>query len=268
VTVAQGAAVKLDGSNSTGNISAYKWTSADAIPLNGADTKVATFTATQAGDHTFTLAVTGLDGSPPATKTVTDDVIVHVTPVQAPVAKIAPVGPTVPQNWPVTLDGRSSTGATKYQWDYMPVGNDPAITLNPADLPMLDFRFPKTNSTLTFRLTVRNSADTGAGSTCDPATCSQATVTLTGQPDPLTVTKARFTTGSRRWVVAGTAASTLQNDVTVYAGPNLTGGRIGVAPVDALGNWQLDVRNSSVPGNTRVSVESARGGVLLDQPVR
>jgi hypothetical protein len=39
-------------------------------------------------------------------------------------------------------------------------------------------------------------------------------------------------------------------------------------PVDALGGWQLDIRNSPVPGNTRVSIESARGGVLLNQTVR
>jgi hypothetical protein len=268
VTVAQGAVVKLDGSGSTGNISAYKWTSAEGLPLVNGDTKIATYTATTAGDHTFTLAVTGVDGSPPTTKTVTDDIIVHVTPVQAPVAKIAAPGPTVPQNWPVTLDGKSSTGATTYQWDYVPGTGDPAIALNPATLSMLDFRFPKTTNTLTFRLTVRNSADTGTGSNCDPATCNQATVTLAGQPDPLAVTKARFTAGSRRWVVAGTATSTMQNDVTVHAGPDLSGPVIGTRTVDPLGNWQLDVRNSLVAGATTVSVESTRGGESLGAAVR
>jgi len=91
-------------------------------------------------------------------------------------------------------------------------------------------------------------------------------VTISGQPDPLTVARARFNGG--RWVVAGTAGSTLQNNVTVHAGSTLTGPVIGTVNVDALGNWQLDIRNSPVPSNTRVSVESARGGVLLNQPVR
>ena len=60
----------------------------------------------------------------------------------------------------------------------------------------------------------------------------------------------------------------LQNSVTVHAGPDLTGPVIGTVNVDALGGWQLDVRNSSVPGNSRVSAESARGEVLLNQAVR
>ena len=43
---------------------------------------------------------------------------------------------------------------------------------------------------------------------------------------------------------------------------------IGTVPVDATGAYQLDIRNSTVAANTRVSIESARGGVLLDQVVR
>ena len=87
-----------------------------------------------------------------------------------------------------------------------------------------------------------------------------------GQADTLTVARARFNGG--RWVVAGTATSTLQNSVTVHAGGTLAAPVIGTVPVDALGNYQLDNRNSSVPNNTRVSLESARGGVLLNQVVR
>jgi len=43
---------------------------------------------------------------------------------------------------------------------------------------------------------------------------------------------------------------------------------IGTVVVDALGGYQLDIRNSPVPSDTRVSIESARGGVLLNQVVR
>jgi hypothetical protein len=91
-------------------------------------------------------------------------------------------------------------------------------------------------------------------------------VAVAGQADTLAVARARFNGG--RWVVSGTATSTLQNSVTVHAGSTLAGPVIGTATVDALGGWQLDQRNSPVPGNTRVSIESARGGVLLNQAVR
>jgi hypothetical protein len=91
-------------------------------------------------------------------------------------------------------------------------------------------------------------------------------VKISRQPDPLTVARARVNGG--RWVVAGTAGSTLQNSVTVHAGSTLTGPVIGTVPVDATGAYQLDIRNSTIAGNTRVSIESARGGVLLNQVVR
>jgi hypothetical protein len=257
--VEQGVTVKLDAGNSTGNITGYQWTAPAGVALTATDTKATTFVANAPGDYTITLAVTGVDGTPPASVTRTDTVNVHVNPVTAtPVAKIAPIGPNVPQNLPVTLDGTPSTGAATFQWAYVPAAGDPAITLGPANQSKLTFTFPKTTRTLTFRLTVCTSAT--------PAVCSSTTVAIAGQPDPLTIARARFTGG--RWVVAGTATSTLQNSVTVHAGSTLAGRVIGTAPVDALGGWQLDVRNSPVPGNTRVSVESARGGVLLNQAVR
>jgi hypothetical protein len=43
---------------------------------------------------------------------------------------------------------------------------------------------------------------------------------------------------------------------------------IGTVPVDAAGAYQLDIRNSTVAASTRVSIESARGGVLRKQAVR
>jgi len=251
--------VTLDASNSTGNITGYTWTAPPGVALASTNTKATTFTAATPGDFTIDLAIQGIDGTPPGPVTVHDTVIVHVNPVAAsPVATIAPVGPAVPQNWPVTLDGTPSTGAATYQWDYLPAAGDPAVTLGEIHQSKATFTFPKTTRTLTFRLTVCNAAT--------PAACNSTTVALSGQVDTLTVARARFNGG--RWIVAGTASSTLQNTVTVHAGADLTGAPIGTANVDAVGGYQLDIRNSPVPGNTRVSVESARGGVLLNQPVR
>jgi hypothetical protein len=256
-TVELGTTVNLSGADSTGNITGYAWTAPAGVALTSTNTKTTSFVATSPGDYTITLAVSGIDGSPPAPTTKIDTVVVHVNGLAAPVANIAPIGPTVPQNWPVTLDGTPSTGASTFQWTYLRGGNDPAIDLGSTTGARLAFTFPKTLTTLTFELRVCNAASTPV--------CSTTSVNIAGQPDPLTVARARF--GGRRWVVAGTAGSTLQNSVTVHAGSTLTGPVIGVAVVDALGNYQLDVRNSPVPGNNRVSLESARGGVLLNQPV-
>jgi hypothetical protein len=258
-TVEQGVTVKLDAGNSTGNITGYQWTAPAGVALTATNTKATTFVANAPGDFTITVAVTGIDGTPPASVTRTDTVNVHVNPVTAtPVAKIAAIGPNVPQNWPVTLDGTPSTGAATYQWAYVQGAGDPALTLGATNQSKLTFTFPKTTRTLTFRLTVCTSAT--------PAVCSSTTAAIAGQVDTLTVARARFNGG--RWVVAGTATSTLSNNVTVHAGSTLAGRVIGSVPVDALGGWQLDIRNSPVPGNTRVSIESARGGVLLNQTVR
>jgi len=259
-TVVQGTKVTLDASNSTGNITGYAWTAPAGVALSSTDTKTTSFTATTPGDYTITLAVTGLDGTPPASTSKTASVIVHVTPTVAqPVATIAAIGPNVPQNWSVTLDGTPSTGAVTYAWSYVRGANDPAITLGATDQPKLTFTYPKwTASPLTFRLKVCNAATTPV--------CSTTDVQLSGQADPLTVSRARFSSG--RWVVAGTAGSTLQNSVTVHAGSTLAGPVIGTAPVDATGAFQLDVRNSPVPSATTVSVESERGGVQLAQAVR
>src|SRR4051794_6904595 len=257
-TVELGTTVNLTGADSTGNITGYAWTAPAGVALTSTNAKTTSFVATAPGDFTITLAVSGIDGSPPAPTTKTDTVVVHVNGLAAPVATIAPIGPTVPQNWAVTLDGTPSTGASTFAWTYVRGANDPAITLGSTTGSKLSFTFPKTLNTLTFSLQVCNAAATPV--------CATTTVKIAGQPDPLTMARARFNGG--RWVVAGTAGSTPQNSVTVHAGSTLAGPVIGVAVVDALGNYQLDTRTSNVPGNTRVSLESARGGVLPDQPVR
>jgi len=256
-TVELGTTVNLSGGNSTGNITGYAW-SAPGVSLSSTTAKTTSFVATTPGDYTITLTVSGVDGTPPAPTTQTDTVVVHVNDVTAPVARIAPIGPQVPQNLAVTLDGTPSTGGSTFEWTYVRGANDPAITLGATDQSKLTFTFPQTTSALTFSLKVCNAATTPV--------CSTTTVDVSGQPDPLTIARARF--NGNRWVVAGTAGSTLQNNVTVHAGSTLAGRVIGTVNVDALGNWQLDIRNSPVPGSPSVSIESARGGVLLNQAVR
>ena len=93
----------------------HRLASAGAAPpasrSTGATTTKATFTApTSATSLTFTLTVKS------GTETKTDDVTVKVNPANPARAQIAPVGATVLQNLPLTLDGSTSIGAAKYEW--------------------------------------------------------------------------------------------------------------------------------------------------------
>src|SRR4029079_219609 len=143
--------------------------------------------ASAPGTYTITLAVSGVDGVPPTAVTRLDTVVVTVNPVVAPVARIAAIGPAVPQNWPVTLDGTPSTGASTFLWTYVRGANDHALTLGATKHATLTFTFPTPTRTLTFSLKACNSAKTPV--------CSTTTVKISGQPDPLTVARARFNRG-------------------------------------------------------------------------
>jgi hypothetical protein len=70
-----------------------------------------------------------------------------------------------------------------------------------------------------------------------------ATVTLNVIPnDVVTVTKALFTISSKRWVVTGTTSVPNQNLTISYADGSAAGFVLATVPVDALGNWTLDIR--------------------------
>jgi len=72
-----------------------------------------------------------------------------------------------------------------------------------------------------------------------------ATVTLNVIPsDTVTITRAQFTIAQKRWVVTGTTSVPNQtiNLTYVNGGALVAGHSIGTVPVDALGNWTLDIR--------------------------
>ena len=275
-TVEQGTTVTLDGIASTGNIDTFHWIAPPGITLTGADTAKPTFTAPDtAGPLTFTLEVTGPDGTLPTVKTVTDEVVVTVNPVTRPVAKIAINGAlttpgtpvNVPQNMPITLDGTQSTGAGAFAWTQT---NTPAIDLGTTtNEPKLTFTFPKTRSDVVVRLQVRQ-AGLLPTAACTARTCDSVNVRLRPIADRLTIVKARYVASGSRWVVDGTASSTLQNNVQVYSGSSLDPSReIGSSPVLADGTWSVDARGSKAPLTTCgcVTVVSDRGGQISNFPL-
>jgi hypothetical protein len=262
-SVNQGAKVTLDGGGSAGDIDSMSWNPPAGVTLTGGNTATPTFTApTTAGKLTFTLTVTG-NG-----QTRTDSVDITVKPSNPAAAVITPVGATVLQNLPLTLDGSTSVGAAKYQWSQE---SGTAVTLNgDTTSSKLTFVYPKTATPIVMRLTVRRADDTGTGSTCVAPSCDTSTITLTPQPDPLDPVRAKFD-GKGRWVVDGTSNIQVSNNVRVYNGPTAGGTAqlIGSALVDPTGAWKVDVRNSPVkPAACNcVSVESDRGGSKLAVPL-
>jgi hypothetical protein len=254
--VLTGKTVTLDGSGSTGPITGYSWkqVSGPAVTLGGAGTKTATFTAPStvaAGGATldFDLTVAG-DGGP-----VTDRVTVTVVSSAAAVsANAGPDQVNVTQGSIIQLDGSASTGATTYAWTQVA---GPAVTLNGPNTATPSFTFPIKNAVVTLRLT----ASGPGGSATDD-------VSISPQPDRLTMTRAQYNAGKREWRVEGTSSiADPQVVVTVHAGPTLAGEVIGKANVDAFGAWRVRVAKSAVPGNVSVSAESSSGGQLLNQPV-
>ncbi|MFL5441127.1 MAG: Ig-like domain-containing protein [Myxococcales bacterium] len=70
-----------------------------------------------------------------------------------------------------------------------------------------------------------------------------ATVTVTVVPtDTVTINKATYTLGAKRWVVTGTTSTPLQTINLTYVNGTAAGHSIATVPVDALGNWTLDIR--------------------------
>jgi hypothetical protein len=264
-TVEQGAKVTLDGSGSAGDIDSITWTGPDGITLTGADQAKATFTApTTASALKFTLTVKS------GTQTLTDDITINVKAANPASAQIAPVGATVLQNLPLTLDASSSVGAAKFEWSQVSTDTT-KVTLNgDTTSSKLTFLFPKTSTPIHIQVRVRSASDPG-GTACSAPTCDTAVITLTPQPDNLTNTRAK-NDGKGRWTVDGNADIRESNNVRVYAGATIgtSANLIGTALVDPTGAWKVDVRNSqvAVPACRCVSVESDRGGQALNVAMR
>jgi hypothetical protein len=261
-TVEQGSKVTLDGGASAGDIDSMSWSAPDGVTLTGATTATPTFTApTTAGKLTFTLTVTG------SGKTQTDSVDINVKDSNPAKAAIAPVGATVLQNLPLTLDASTSVGAAKFEWSQ--VSGTPVALNGDTTSSKLTFLYPKTTNPIVMQVRVRRADAPATG--CAAPTCDTAQITLVPQPDPLTPIRAKFDAGKARWVVDGTSNIQDSNNVRVYAGPSVGGTAplIGSALVDPTGAWKVDVRSSKVtlPACRCVSVESDRGGQELSVPV-
>lgn len=258
-TVQQGQKVTLDGSASTGPVRGWAWaqTGGTGVTLANDTTATATFTAPNNPgstplDLTFQLTVDNGSG-----QTSTSTTTVHVAPVAAPVANAGP-DQTVPQGSLVNLDGSASTGASSFSWT-QDGADTTKVTLSGANTATPSFTYPSgTTTPLHFTLTV-----TGPGGTATDA------VIVRGAADQLTLTSAKFVANKTSYDIRGTSSVTTNNIVTIHKGATLSGPVIGVATVDNLGAWRFKASsNVTVAAGDRISMESSRGGQLLNQAIQ
>ncbi len=178
-TVDGGAAVVLDGSNSTDpddGIASYLWkqTAGPAVTLSSTTTVNPTFTAPDGGlagaSLTFQLTVTDAGGLQS-----TDTCIININASTGPSTNLPPTADAGPDQKvrsraTVTLNGSNSSdpddGIASYSWKQI---KGPAVTLSSSTDVKPTFRAPKVehSKSLTFRLTV---TDKGGMKSSDTST--------------------------------------------------------------------------------------------------
>lgn len=245
-TVQQGQQVTLDGTASI-NAKTFAWvqTSGPAVTLTGANTATATFTAPATATALgFRLTTTNTTG------TSTDDILITVAAVTAPVANAGPDKTNQLVGNSVLLDASASTGAATFAWTQV---SGPAADLSGANTARASFTMPATTTPLVFRVTV-----TGPGGSASDD------VSVTAQTDQLGITRSEYRADQAQWRIDGTATILDNNIITVFLGNGTSGAQIGSAQVDPVdGTFDVRVKGSPVlpAGNTVVTVQSSRGGL-------
>ncbi len=243
--------VTLNGTGSTGPITAYQWiqVSGPAVILLSENTETPTFTApNEIATLIFELTVEGEGG--PSADTVTVEVIESA---EAPVADAGP-DQIVQQGSLVTLTGSATGLVSSYQWLQI---SGPSVQLTDSNSRNATFTFPIQSTTLTFRLTV-----TGPGGS------STDEIQVSTISDVLTVTRAEFRTDDSEWRISGTS-SVPGSTITIIIGNTLSGAVLAQVVADALGQWEYRIEPSDVaPNATRaISIQSSSGGTLINVPL-
>jgi hypothetical protein len=235
-----GAAVTINGTDFTG---------ATAVRFNGVNQP--TFVVVNATTIQTTVPTGATSGAVTVTTpngTSSSGTLFTVDPTVPPVAAVTSALINAGQGTVVQMNGTPSTNAQTYTWTQI---GSPAVTLTGAKTANPSFTMPAQYVSLTFRLTVTNGA---LSSTKD--------VVVKALPGSVTISAGTsFRISKGEWKAAGTASFPGANTVTIRTG-NVAGSGtiIGTAPVDALGNWVLSVRGSSVSSSTVINVAASRGG--------
>lgn len=262
-TVVQGATVRLDGSQSLGEVEAWKWeqSGGPTVALSGAATAQASFTAPNNPGETlielsFRLSVSNAVDSDSALVTV------KVLPGSTPPVAQAGADQSVVRGTLVQLDGTATTNATSYAWAQL---SGPPVTLSGASTARPSFTYPQSAENVVLQLTA-----TGPGGS------SSDSVQISPLTDGVTITLAQYTRSSGEWRVRGTALIAGQgNQAYIYRGSTCpVGGTptnsnlLAITPVDALGSWEYRGSGPVATTGQRVSVCTLGGARQLNFAVR
>jgi hypothetical protein len=165
---------------------------------------------------------------------------------------------TVPQGSIVHLDGSASTGASSFAWT-QDGADSPQVALTGADTATPSFTYPAgTTAPLHFTLKV-----TGPGGSATD------TVVVAGASDQLTLGNAKYSLSKKQYDIRGTSSVLDNTTITIHKGTTLSGPVIGTATVDNLGAWRFRGTSTvTVAAGDRISMESSRGGQLLNQAIQ
>jgi hypothetical protein len=244
---------------------------------------------------TGTPTLTRATPAPPATVTITSSeggaVSVPVVLKSAPTTAITPpqvsasASPTgaVKAGTTVTLSATPTPASAHVTWSQTapPAATSAcagAVITQAPTSNSATFRAPDPGAagcTMTFKATVTDANGNTATATVDVGVA--ATAAPAAAPDTLTVTRARYVIDKGEWLVTGAATRTLlangsPNQVTIYSGtPTFqkgtttvtSGRRVGLATVDALGNWSYRELGSSIPAppDGTITLVSSAGAV-------
>jgi hypothetical protein len=202
-------------------------------------------TTVPAGATTGIVSVTTTAGTSAAGPSFTVD------PPAQPTAAVAAATINANQGGVVQLNGTPSTNAQTYSWTQI---GTPKVVLTGANTATASFTMPAQFVNLTFRLTVTNA---GLTSTKD--------VVVKAVPGIVTIAAgSQFRISKGEWRASGTASFPGANTLTIRTGSTVGAGTfIATVPVDALGNWVLSTRGSTVLASTTINVVASRGGSAL-----
>ena len=211
------------------------------------------------GAVTYSSAIAGTDSF---TYTVKDNLGTVSNPATVSISVIVPGTPTVVNDFATTTQGQPVAipvlaNDTGFNPITLVVATPPAqgsAVVTNVVTGLITYTPPVAfTGIMTFTYTVRGPT----GVVSNPAL---VTVTVNPLVETITVARAEFNARLRAWTVTGktTAVSPPNNTMTIRTG-SAVGTLLGTAPVDAAGNWALNLASSPVPFNATVSVQSSYG---------
>lgn len=259
--VDSGVRVLLDGRGSIGPVMSMEWTLVDPV---GPGAPVVTVAPASDGTASFFAPVVAVNVSLTfemrAIGPVNEDTTSVSVEVRGGVALAANPGAsgTPDPGDIVLLDGSQSPGAVAFRWEQVS-GPSVPLVLVPDNAAAAVFTMPDSLVPLVFRLTVSDGAT--------PLATASAMVSFQTVLTVITVSRAEFRSGNAEWRVAGTATKfDKPNFITVtLVQPSGSSQELGVSQVDALGAWEVRLRDSTIsPGSAdaTLSLKASRGGEL------